>query len=257
MRNIAIIPARSGSKGLKDKNIKELNGKPLIAYTIEAAKNSKQFDEIMVSTDSEYYSKIAKEWGAKVPFLRSETLATDTASSWNVVKDVLEKYKILGEDFESVALLQPTSPLRTEYDIIAGYEKMNKEDANAVVSVCKTDHSPLWSNILPENGALNNFLDLELINTPRQKLPVYYRINGALYIVKCDYLMKTENIYENKAYAIVMSKRASIDIDEELDFIVAEAIMRNDTLLKSDPKLRKKQKPKPIPIPRAFFKHKK
>ena len=93
MKNLAIIPARSGSKGLKDKNIKLLNGKPLMAYTIEAAIQSKMFDEVMVSTDSEEYADIAKKYGAKVPFMRSSELSNDTASSWDLVRDVLHKYK--------------------------------------------------------------------------------------------------------------------------------------------------------------------
>ena len=98
MKNLAIIPARSGSKGLKDKNIKLLNGKPLMAYTIEAAIQSKMFDEVMVSTDSEEYADIAKKYGAKVPFMRSSELSNDTASSWDVVRDVLHKYKKDGMD---------------------------------------------------------------------------------------------------------------------------------------------------------------
>lgn len=225
-KNLAIIPARSGSKGLKDKNIKELNGKPLIAYTIEAAINSKIFDEIMVSTDSEEYSRIAQNYSAKVPFLRSDELSTDTASSWGVVKDVLENYQKLGKKFDTVALLQPTSPLRTEKDIIAGYEKMEEKKANAIVSVCETDHSPLWTNILPEDCSLENFLDADLEMKPRQELPIYYRINGALYIVKTKYLMTAEYIYKKNVFAIKMEKAHSIDIDDELDFAVAEILIK-------------------------------
>lgn len=227
MKNIAIIPARSGSKGLKDKNIKELIGKPLIAYTIEAARNSKLFDEIMVSTDSVYYSKIAKEWGAKVPFLRDEELAIDTASSWDVVKDVLEKYQTLGKEFDTVALLQPTSPLRTEKDIMAGYEKMMKEDANGIISVCEVEHSPLWSNVLPGDCSFTNFLVPDLIYKRRQELPVYYRMNGAIYIFKIDYFLRTDNIYSDKVFAIKMIKENSVDIDNEFDFIIAEAILKS------------------------------
>lgn len=105
MKNLAIIPARSGSKRLKDKNIKLLNGKPLLAYTIESARESGLFDEIMVSTDSEKYAEIARQWGANVPFLRSYELSNDTASSWDVVKDVIIRYKNLGFEFDTVALL--------------------------------------------------------------------------------------------------------------------------------------------------------
>lgn len=228
MKNLAIITARSGSKGLKDKNIKLLNGKPLLAYTIEAAKESGLFDGIFVSTDSENYAKIAQEWGASVPFLRSEELSTDTASSWDVVKDAIKRYQDLGKEFDTVALLQPTSPLRTAEDIIAGYNMMKEKDANAVIAVCEVDHSPLWSNILPEDFSLINFINQDLVKTPRQSLPTYYRINGALYIVKTEYLMSTENIYGEKSIAVVMPKDHSIDIDDKMDFIIAEALIQNN-----------------------------
>lgn len=227
MRNIAIIPARSGSKGLKDKNIKPLNGKPLIAYTIEAAQKSNLFDEIFVSTDSEEYARIACECGANVPFLRSEELASDTASSWDVVKNSLVNYKKMGKEFESVALLQPTSPLRKFDDIINAFAQMKRMNANAIVAVCEVDHSPLWCNTLPEDNSLNKFLQQDLIKMPRQSLPTYYRINGALYIVKTEYLMANENIYAKKCYAMVMSKERSVDIDDAVDFKIAEALITN------------------------------
>lgn len=226
MRNIAIIPARSGSKGLKDKNIKPLNGKPLIAYSIEAARDTRLFDEIFVSTDSEEYAQIAREWGASVPFLRSEDLSSDTASSWSVVKDALLHYQNNGQVFDTVALLQPTSPLRTSNDIVKGYKLLNSKNSNAIISVCEMDHSPLWSNKLPDDLSLKGFINKDLVNQPRQLLPTYYRINGALYIVKVDYLMIQNDIYEDACYAYVMNAENSVDIDCELDFIVAESIIK-------------------------------
>lgn len=226
MRNIAIIPARSGSKGLKDKNIKPLNGKPLIAYSIEAARDTRLFDEIFVSTDSEEYAQIAHEWGANVPFLRSEDLSSDTASSWSVVKDALLHYQNNGQVFDTVALLQPTSPLRTSHDIVKGYKLLNSKNSNAIISVCEMDHSPLWSNKLPDDLSLKGFINKDLVNQPRQLLPTYYRINGALYIVKVDYLMIQNDIYEDACYAYVMNAENSVDIDCELDFIIAESIIK-------------------------------
>jgi CMP-N,N'-diacetyllegionaminic acid synthase len=227
MRNLAVIPARSGSKGLKDKNIKILNEKPLLVYTIEAAKQSGLFEEIFVSTDSEKYAKIALEWGANVPFMRRDELATDTTSSWEVVKNAIITYQEMGKEFETVALLQPTSPLRTAEDIIAGYNMMKEKDANIVVAVCEVDHSPLWSNILPQDLSFINFINQDLVNKPRQKLPTYYRVNGALYIAKTEYLMSANNnIYADKSFAFVMSKEHSVDIDDELDFVIAEALIK-------------------------------
>lgn len=227
MNNLAIIPARSGSKGLKDKNIKMLNEKPLIAYSIKAAKESGLFDEIMVSTDSEKYAEIAKQWGAKVPFLRSQELSNDTASSWDVVKDVIERYKSFGIEFDTVALLQPTSPLRSSEDIINGYEVMKEKAANFVVSICEMDHSPLWANTLPDDHSMERFIRPEVVKIPRQSIPTYYRINGALYIIKVDYLMKTTDIYSAKSYATIMKKENSIDIDDQMDFTIAEVLINN------------------------------
>ena len=224
MGNLAIIPARSGSKGLKDKNIKLLSGKPLLAYTIEAARESGLFDEIMVSTDSREYADIAKQWGANVPFLRSNELSNDTASSWDAVKEVIERYKNLGTEFDTVALLQPTSPLRTSNDIIEGYNVIEVKEANFVVGVCEMDHSPLWANTLPEDLSMENFIRPEVVKVPRQSIPTYYRINGALYIVKVDYLMRTPDIYGDRSFASVMKKENSIDIDDQMDFTIAEVL---------------------------------
>ena len=118
MTSMAIILARSGSKGLKDKNIKLMDGKPLIAYSIEAAKESGLFDVVHVSTDSQKYADIAVEYGADEPFLRSEEMSSDTADSWDAVLEVLRQYKEIGKEFDIVTLLQPTSTIRTGEDIV-------------------------------------------------------------------------------------------------------------------------------------------
>ncbi len=223
MKNLAIIPARSGSKGLRDKNIKLLLGKPLIVYSIEAALKSGLFAEVMVSTDSEEYARISRKWGAEVPFLRSAETSSDTASSWDTVREVLSEYKKIGKEFETVCLLQPTSPLRTHEDIENAYRIYHKKNANTVIGVCEVDHSPLWENTLPEDEAMDNFISKQN-NLRRQELPVYYRINGAMYIVDAQKIMIKNDIYEN-SYAYKMLKEKSIDIDTELDFIVAEKVM--------------------------------
>lgn len=225
MKNLAIIPARSGSKGLKDKNIKELCGKPLMAYTIEAARNSNCFDEVMVSTDSEKYAEIAKERGASVPFLRSEATATDTANSWDMVEEVLNQYKILGKEFDTFCLLQPTSPLRTETDIVATYALYQEKATFAVVSVCEAEHSPLWCGHLPNNHEFINFLDPENMKQ-RQAGKKFYRLNGAIYIVNCDRFRQDRFLYQKGSFAYVMSQYKSIDIDTIIDFKLAEIILR-------------------------------
>lgn len=221
---LAIIPARSGSKGLKDKNIMDLNGKPMLAYTIETALRSGLFDEIIVSTDSQKYADIAIKYGAQVPFLRPEHLSTDTATSADVIIDVLKNMKILNKEYDYFMLLQPTSPLRDEQDIKEAIELLFQKDANAVVSVCETEHSPLYINTLDETLSMDNFIS-KGIKTRRQDLPKYYRLNGAIYLCNVDYFLKYNHFYNYKSFAYIMDKRKSIDIDDELDFKIAESIL--------------------------------
>ncbi len=225
MHNLAIIPARSGSKGLPDKNIKELNGKPLMAYSIDAALQSGLFDEVMVSTDSEKYAEIAKQYGANVPFLRSEALSGDNAGSWDVVKEVLDRYKDMGKDFDTICLLQPTSPLRDADDIKGAYNIFNKKASVAVISVCEMEHCPLWSNTLPEDKSLAGFLRPEA-DKPRQEIETYYRLNGAIYIVKTEEIYKGYNFYEEGSFAYVMPTWKSVDIDSALDFEMADFLIK-------------------------------
>lgn len=220
MKSIAIIPARSGSKGLKDKNIKKLCEKPLIAYSIEVALKSKMFDTVMVSTDSENYAEISRQYGAEVPFLRSKVTSRDTAGSWDVVREVLDEYKKCGKVFDSVMLLQPTSPLRTAEDIINAFRLKTEKTANAIVSVCEMDHSPLWSNTLPNSLSMEGFVKTSDI--PRQQLPSFYRINGAIYLVDTFVLYNSRSLYDNNCFAYIMPQDRSIDIDTELDFQLAQ-----------------------------------
>ncbi len=227
MNNLAIIPARSGSKGLKDKNIRNLGGMPLLAYSIRAAQASGQFSCIHLSTDSEKYAAIGREFGADVPFLREEALASDHAGSWDVARWVAGEYQKRGQQFDTVALLQPTSPLRPYHDIIAAYRLFLEKEANIVVSVCEMDHSPLWSNTLPDDLSMEHFEDASLSDIPRQELPVYYRMNGAIYIVKTDFLFSGKPIYGERSFAYIMDKRDSVDIDDELDFLLAETILNH------------------------------
>ena len=233
MKNLALIPARSGSKGLANKNIRLLNQKPLLVYSIEAARTSGIFDEIYVSTDSQEYANIAIQYGASVPFLRSKETATDTASSWDVVKEALRRYEVIGRTFDMVTLLQPTTPLRTADDIRNAYKIYREEAANSVVSVCEVDHSPLWCNTLPTDHSLCGFIRPEAVNVQRQGLDKYYRINGAVYMVNTKYLMVCNNIYETKSTACLMKKENSVDIDDEMDFIIAEAMIQNRVLIKT------------------------
>lgn len=221
MKNLAIIPARSGSKGLKNKNIKLLNGIPLMAYSIKAAQESGMFDEIMVSTDSEQYEEIAQEYGADTPFLREKYLSGDSVLIWDVVLDVLYKYRREKKHFDTICILQPTSPLRGASYIIDGYDLLKSKHADAVTSVCEAEHSPLWCMALDSDCSLSDFRN-GLQELPRQQLPQYYRLNGAIYIRKVVYNGEDIKLCYKNEVALIMPQAKSIDIDTEIDFKLAE-----------------------------------
>lgn len=225
MKLLAVIPARSGSKGVKDKNIRLLAGKPLLAYSVEAALESGEFDEVMVSTDSEKYAAVAREYGAGVPFLRSEATSADNAGTWDAVEEVLTMYRERGKTFDGFCLLQPTSPLRTAEDIRGACRIFRERAAFAVVSVCEAEHSPLLCGQLPENGEFDGFLSPENLRR-RQELGTFYRLNGAIYLVETRRFKTDRFFYKKGSYAYIMPQERSVDIDTPLDFAVAEAVMK-------------------------------
>ena len=226
MKNLAVIPARSGSKGLVDKNTRQLCGLPLMAYSIGAALESRMFEDVMISTDSKEYAETARIHGAAVPFLRSQELSGDRAGSWDVVKEVLINYQRMGKTFDTICLLQPTSPLRKAEDIVNGYKMLCEKKADAITSVCETLHSPLWSMILPDDKSLKEFRK-RTNDVPRQQMDKYYQINGALYIRRIDYQSGNIEILSDEEFAYVMDRKRSVDIDTIEDFIYAEFLMRN------------------------------
>lgn len=227
MRNIAIIPARSGSKGLPDKNIMDLNGKPLMYYTIRAALSSKCFESVMVSTDSEKYADIAVECGAEVPFLRSENTSGDSAGSWDVVREVLENYKKIGKEYDYVALLQPTSPLRDADDIKKAWKKLRETGSANVVTVTEVDHPVQWCFRLSHNDSMEEMARSPYSYKRRQELDTYYRENGAIYFVDAKKIVNENyNFYADKCAACVMPKEKSIDIDTKMDLIIADTYMK-------------------------------
>lgn len=224
MKNIAIIPARAGSKGLPDKNIKLLNGKPLLQYSVEAALGSGCFDKVMVSTDSEKYAEIAREAGAEVPFLRSAYTSTDKASSWDMVEEVLDGYERLGWTFDTFCLLQPTSPMRTAEDIARAYGILREKNAFAVVSMTELEHPLSWCGLLGQEDSLDGFIK-KSGTAQRQAQDIYYRPNGAIYIAAIPEFMRDHFLYRAGSYAYIMPKERSIDIDTEFDFKLAEFMM--------------------------------
>ena len=223
---LAVIPARGGSKGLPGKNIKMLNGKPLIAYTIEAAIQSGVFERVVVSTDSREIADISMQYGAEVPFIRPEHLSGDEISSDDVILHALDFYSMNGKKFDVVCKLQPTSPLRTEKHIVEAYGLMNDKNSNYVVSVCECEHSPLWSGIIGENLSLENFIKEENKRACRQIFEKYYRLNGAIYFGKVESFQREKNFMGQGSIAYIMKQKDSIDIDTELDFLFAETVLR-------------------------------
>lgn len=228
-RFLGIIPARSGSKGLPHKNIKLLNNKPMIAYTIEAAAKSKIFDEIIVSTDNEQYAKIAKQYGAHVPWLRPKELAADQTTTEEVIVHTINELKQQGEYFDYIMLLQPTSPLRDEYDIQGSVEMLFDKKANAIVGMCEVEHPISWVKELGEDKCLDNFFSLG--PRRRQEEGVFYRLNGAIYLTDIEYYVQYRNFYKKSCYAFIMSKHHSVDIDDIYDFKYAELLLNmNDNI---------------------------
>jgi len=212
---LAVIPARGGSKRLPRKNVLDLGGKPLIAWTIEAAKQSKYIDHFIVSTDDEEIKTVSEQYNAEV-LIRPGELATDTASSVDVV---LHAINAQHKQYDYVILLQPTSPLRTAQHIDEAIELLFEKNANAIISVCETDHSPLWSNTLPDDGSLDNFIREEVKGKRSQDLPTYYRLNGALYLCLISELVEHKTLMPKiQSYSFIMDVGSSIDIDTQEDF---------------------------------------
>lgn len=225
---IAIIPARSGSKGLADKNIKELYGKPLIAWSIKTALECEYIDEVVVSTDSQQYADISKQYGANVPFIRPSEFATDTASRKDVIEHTINFYKQNGKDFDYIVFLEPTSPLRTINDLKIAIQQLvdNKNSAESIVGVSELESFHPAFLIKLQNGFLK-FLDNNQQSKVlrRQELETYYFYEGSLYISEIEKYFEKE-FYHNKTLGYIVPRWKSLEIDEIEDFIMIEALMK-------------------------------
>lgn len=220
MSVLAIIPARRGSKRLPGKNIKSLAGKPMIAWTIEAAIQAECIDRVIVSTDCEVIAKISKEYGAEVPFLRPVSISGDQATTAEVVQYTLEAINGFNK-FSHVVILQPTSPLRKSTHIDEAWELLHKKRARAIVSVTPCEHPPEWSNTLPDDLCMKQFLQKGSNSKSKN-----YRLNGAIYLFETVLAKLMVDLYELGCYAYIMENRASIDVDHLLDFEFAEFLMK-------------------------------
>ncbi|WP_397600381.1 cytidylyltransferase domain-containing protein [Silvanigrella sp.] len=223
---LGIITARGGSKGLIKKNILKFGNKPLIAWTIESAKNSNYIDRIILSTDCSEIKDVALQYSCEVPFIRPAELATDTATSIDVISHVLNHI----EGYDYFVLLQPTSPLRSQYDIDSCIEKCVNENAPSCVSVCKSDIYPQLMYSIEDNQSLKPLLSGEK-PTRRQDMKNYYTLNGSVYVVNIEFFKKQGKMLADHSICYEMPKNRSIDIDDEIDFSIAEFIL-NKNLMK-------------------------
>ncbi|MCV9897822.1 UNVERIFIED_CONTAM: acylneuraminate cytidylyltransferase family protein, partial [Cronobacter sakazakii] len=200
--------------------------KPLIVWSIEVAKTSKYIDRVIVSTDDEEIKQVSEQYGAEVPFLRPEHLSNDQASSFDVIKHAISFLK-LNQPNELIVLLQPTSPLRLVSELDAALEFFIAKKAQGVVSISETEHSPMWSNTLPENGCMSDFIRPEVQGKRSQDLPKFFRLNGSIYIYETLCLLEQSKIFFNEnVYGFETSLKTAIDIDTDLDFLIAETIMK-------------------------------
>lgn len=229
-RILAIIPARGGSKKLPGKNIKLMAGRPLIAYTIEAALKSGYIDRIIVSTDDEKISEVSKKYGAEV-IKRPEHIATDNAKMTDVIfhaLEILEKERYFPE---VVILLQPTSPLRTTGDIEKATEFFlkNKDNCELVMSVCRIKSSAYWA-LKMEGNYLKPLFDYNYLADENQELSPIYIPNGAIYVSTPEIIRKHKTIHSSKILPYFMPGYKSIDIDDESDFKSAENFLLNNKI---------------------------
>lgn len=222
---LAIIPARGGSKGIPCKNIRPLNEKPLICHTIRESLKSQYLDRTFVSTDDSIIAEISKTCGANT-IERPPELATDNSPTIDAIYHAIDTINC---DYnpDIVVLLQPTSPLRNSNDIDAAIELFLNRDCESVISMCKIEHSPYWYFTI-ENNDIKPLLGNECLKMRRQELPDVYRPNGATYITTVKNLYKNNGFYCDKIVPYIMPPERSVDIDEEIDFKLAELLIQED-----------------------------
>ncbi len=225
---IGVIPARGGSKSIPRKNIKILRGKPLVAYTIEEAKKSKYLTHLVVSTEDEEIKNISLKYGAEVPFLRPKELATDDALAIPTVQHtVITIEKIKNVKYDYVIMLQPTAPLRKTEDIDKALAMLIEADADGIISVVDVDNwHPMKMKKFDENSYLIDHQTPPVENPPRQILPRVYMVNGAIYATKRDVFMEKNTFKGEKCLGYIMPPDRSVNIDIEIDFLIAEYYLR-------------------------------
>ncbi|EMJ92084.1 cytidylyltransferase domain-containing protein [Leptospira alstonii] len=220
MKILGLIPARGGSKGIARKNIRFIAGKPLIVWTIEAALKSKYLTSVVVSTDDLEIAEVAKSAGASVPFLRPSELATDQSSGIDPVLHALDNLP----QFDYVMLLQPTSPLRTNSDIDDCIEFAIQKNAKSLVSVCESQENPFWMFRLDDSLKMSKLLNTDDISR-RQDSPKTFSLNGSIYLSEVNYFRERKKFITEDTLAFIMSKESSVDIDDMIDWKLAEILL--------------------------------
>ena len=217
---LALIPARGGSKGIKKKNIVLLDGKPLIAYSIEASLRSKYIDSTVITTDSREIAEIAEKFGGRVPFLRPAELAQDKSKTIDAVLHAIRQLNIKRENYDILVLLQPTQPLRRTEDIDQAIETYFKNGESPLVSVSLVNDHPLLIRSIDEEGTLKPLLSCNS-TCRRQDMTVYYRVNGCIYINKIAEINSKVSLNDNEI-PFIMARENSVDVDEVVDLAIAE-----------------------------------
>ena len=220
MKLIAIIPARGGSKRIPRKNIKDFLGKPIIAYSIEAALKSKLFSEVMVSTDDLEITEVAKRYGASIPFMRSASASDDSATTSDALIDVFNTYTKQGKDFDYACCIYPTAPFITSEKLIEAYNKLTKERLNVVFPVMKFAY-PIWRSLKKENGKLLMNWP-EHLNSRSQDLPPSYHDAGQFYFFRVDTFLEEKTLFGSNSGGIVIDELHGHDIDNDTDWRLAE-----------------------------------
>lgn len=219
--NIALITARGGSKGLPRKNVLPLNGIPLIAWSIKAAKKANSIDEVYVSTDCQEIAKISEKYGAKI-IIRPEALAQDDTSSEPVIEHAIEYLTKGNKQIDSICLLQPTSPLRSDKHIDEAYDLFIHNNAHCVISVFEPQYCIIKAYKVTEEGMLTGLISDSSPYSRRQDLPTAVLPNGAIYLFKSKIFIENNRIPRTNVFPFMMSEDASVDIDTHNDFLLAE-----------------------------------
>lgn len=221
---MAVIPARGGSKAIPDKNIRDLAGKPLIAWSIEEVHKSKYIDRLVVSSDSQTIIDIAQKYGCEVPFKRPSQLAQDDVPG---VVPLLHTIETLPDKYNYAVLLQCTSPFRTVDDIDGAVALCIDKGVSSCISVCESKHNPHRILTISDDGSIMASVESDKLFLPRQKLPKVYEINGAVYVISAEAVTMTRRLLNVDTIAYIMSKDRSLDIDDVMDFHLAETIIKN------------------------------